>query len=291
MAVLHAVLAPRARLAALGRGASLPAALRHARQLDGSDARPLAPAGGSAVTTFTSVSWPPVVLVHGWGGSFADDLAATAASPPLLEDAGRKVIGVDLLGHGEAPEAARPGGVRRPHDAHRRRPARRAGRRRRVLARARSRCCGWPAAGRSGSGASCSPASASNVFEPDDRARRGRSSPRVEGDRRPDDERRSQAVRASTPPSRATTRLALAARACGRPADGPFTDERLAAVTCPVLVVIGDNDFAGPADELAAALPDARLIVLRNVDHFATPESFGFIDAALGFLDAVRRDA
>jgi hypothetical protein len=26
---------------------------------------------------------------------------------------------------------------------------------------------------------------------------------------------------------------------------------------------------------------------LRNVDHFATPESFGFIDAALEFIDAV----
>jgi hypothetical protein len=27
--------------------------------------------------------------------------------------------------------------------------------------------------------------------------------------------------------------------------------------------------------------------VLRNVDHFATPESFGFIDATLEFLDAI----
>ena len=35
------------------------------------------------------------------------------------------------------------------------------------------------------------------------------------------------------------------------------------------------------------ALPDARLVTLRNVDHFATPESFGFIDAALEFIDAV----
>ena len=50
---------------------------------------------------------------------------------------------------------------------------------------------------------------------------------------------------------------------------------------------IGDRDFAGPADPLAEALPDARLVVLRNVDHFATPESFGFIDAVLEFLDAV----
>jgi hypothetical protein len=54
-----------------------------------------------------------------------------------------------------------------------------------------------------------------------------------------------------------------------------------------VLVVIGDRDFAAPADPLVEALPDARLVTLRNVDHFATPESFGFIDATLEFLDAV----
>jgi hypothetical protein len=53
-----------------------------------------------------------------------------------------------------------------------------------------------------------------------------------------------------------------------------------------VLVVLGDKDFAGPADPLVDALPDARLVTLRNVDHFATPKDFGFIDAALDFLGA-----
>ena len=33
--------------------------------------------------------------------------------------------------------------------------------------------------------------------------------------------------------------------------------------------------------------PTRRCQTLRNVDHFATPESFGFIDAALEFLEAV----
>jgi pimeloyl-ACP methyl ester carboxylesterase len=60
----------------------------------------------------------------------------------------------------------------------------------------------------------------------------------------------------------------------------------LANVTCPVLVVLGDRDFAGPADPLVEALPDATFRPLRGVDHFATPKDFGFIDAALGFLDA-----
>lgn len=64
----------------------------------------------------------------------------------------------------------------------------------------------------------------------------------------------------------------------------PLDDGRLAKVTLPVLVVIGDRDFAGPADPLVEALPDARLVTLRNVDHFATPKDLGFIDAAFEFL-------
>jgi pimeloyl-ACP methyl ester carboxylesterase len=67
----------------------------------------------------------------------------------------------------------------------------------------------------------------------------------------------------------------------------PIHPGMLAAVTCPTLVVIGDRDFAGPGEPLADALPNATLRTLRNVDHFATPEAFGFVDAALDFLDAV----
>ena len=67
----------------------------------------------------------------------------------------------------------------------------------------------------------------------------------------------------------------------------PRLDEaRLAKVTCPVLVVLGDRDFAGPADPLVDALPDAKLVTLAGVDHFATPKDFRFIDAALDFLGA-----
>jgi pimeloyl-ACP methyl ester carboxylesterase len=69
-----------------------------------------------------------------------------------------------------------------------------------------------------------------------------------------------------------------------RPNPISVTAEGLAAITCPVLVVLGDRDFAGPADPLLDALSDARLVTLRGVDHFATPKDFGFIDAALEFL-------
>jgi pimeloyl-ACP methyl ester carboxylesterase len=64
----------------------------------------------------------------------------------------------------------------------------------------------------------------------------------------------------------------------------PLTAEALAAVTCPTLVVLGDQDFAGPADPLMDALPNAELVVLRNTDHFATPKAFPFMDATLQFL-------
>ncbi len=79
-------------------------------------------------------------------------------------------------------------------------------------------------------------------------------------------------------------RAALAA--CMRHPRPPLDAEVLGRVTCPVLVVLGDRDFAGPADPLVAALPDATFVPLRGVDHFATPKDFGFIDAALAFLDA-----
>jgi len=70
-----------------------------------------------------------------------------------------------------------------------------------------------------------------------------------------------------------------------RPGGPRCTPEAVAAITCPVLVILGDQDFAGPADPLVDALPDPRLVTLRGVDHFSTPKSFACIDAALDFLD------
>lgn len=58
----------------------------------------------------------------------------------------------------------------------------------------------------------------------------------------------------------------------------------LATVTHDTVVVLGDQDFAGPADPLVDALPHARLVTLRGVDHFATPKAMGFLDAGLVHL-------
>ena len=49
--------------------------------------------------------------------------------------------------------------------------------------------------------------------------------------------------------------------------------------------LVGERDFAGPADPLVEALPDARLVVLPRTDHFSTPKDFLAMDAALTFLE------
>jgi pimeloyl-ACP methyl ester carboxylesterase len=64
-----------------------------------------------------------------------------------------------------------------------------------------------------------------------------------------------------------------------------LTAERLGGISASVLVVIGERDFAGPADQLVEALPDARLVVLPRTDHFSTPKDFLAMDAALKFLE------
>lgn len=69
-----------------------------------------------------------------------------------------------------------------------------------------------------------------------------------------------------------------------RPNPPPLGAAELALVQAPVLLVMGDQDWAGPAEPLAAALPDASVVGLRGVDHFATPRNMGFMDAAFDFL-------
>jgi len=65
-----------------------------------------------------------------------------------------------------------------------------------------------------------------------------------------------------------------------------LTPDDLSAVTMPVLVLLGDNDFAGPADPLVDALPNVSFSELKRCDHFATPRSMQCLDEALAFVDA-----
>ena len=75
--------------------------------------------------------------------------------------------------------------------------------------------------------------------------------------------------------------------ACLRRPTARVTPEELAGATVPILVVMGDRDFAGPADPLIDALPDARLVKLAGIDHFRSASDFHTIDATLEFLEAV----
>lgn len=232
--------------------------------------------GASTVAAVTL----PVVLVHGWGGSF-DTTWRSNGFTELLHDAERDVIGVDLLGHGTAPKPhdplaygdltdrvieALPDGpvdaigfsmgaitllrlaMREPQRFHRL-----------VLA---------------GIGKS--------LFENDEAATQ-RIIDALEGRGDPDDNLSRMFLQYASQPGNDIVALAAVLK---RPRS-PIAPEMLATVTCSTLVVIGDRDFAGPGEPLAAALPNATLRTLRNVDHFATPEAFGFIDAALEFIEAV----
>jgi hypothetical protein len=45
-----------------------------------------------------------------------------------------------------------------------------------------------------------------------------------------------------------------------------------------------EHNWRATGWRLLAALPDARLVTLRGVDHFGTPSDFGSIDAVTRFL-------
>jgi pimeloyl-ACP methyl ester carboxylesterase len=122
-----------------------------------------------------------------------------------------------------------------------------------------------------------------NVFERDDAAT-ARILAGIEGTAEPDDNLARLFGQYANIAGNDALALSAVLR---RPDPGLITPSDVGRITCPVLVALGDHDFAQPADALVEALPDARYVQLRNTDHFATPESFAFIDAVLGFLDAV----
>lgn len=224
---------------------------------------------------------PPVVLVHGWGGSFAETWQRTGFTE-LLADAGREVIGVDLLGHGSAPKPRDPEAyldlTTRITDALPDRPVDAVGfslgaltlLRLAIREPHRFHRIVFAGIGR-------------NVFDRDEDGARHIAAA-LASTTPPEDNVARMFVQYADQPGNDRVALTLI---MNRPSSAPPTDEELARITCPVLVAIGDRDFAGPGDALVDKLPNATLHVLRNVDHFATTEAFSFIDAVLEFLDAV----
>ncbi len=223
----------------------------------------------------TDAMAPPVVLVHGFGTSF-DLTWVSNGWVDLLADEGRTAIGVDLLGHGTAPKPTDPAAYgdlgERVREALPTEPVDAIGfslGAKTLLQVAAAEPERFRSLVVAGVGA--------NLFRDSDH------SAVVEAVRTGDDGGnpglRYFASLADLP---GNDREALAA--CMTNGGGRPSTEDLARISCPVLVVLGDADFAGPADPLVEALPDATLVTLPRTDHAKTPKSFAFIDAALDFL-------
>lgn len=224
----------------------------------------------------------PVVLIHGWGGSFRETWQKPGIDA-LLADVGRIPVGLDLLGHG---------GQDKPHDpdAYVELPAwllshlpeepvvDGVGFSLGALTLLRALIMAPHRFGKvvlSGIG--------DGVFTKSAPDGNKRIVDALEG-RAPEDDTFARMF-AHYGNSPGNDLLALTA-IMKRPPSEPVTEQELSAITNEILIVIGDADFAAPATRLAASLPNAKITVLRNTDHFATPESFLFINAILDFLSA-----
>jgi pimeloyl-ACP methyl ester carboxylesterase len=220
----------------------------------------------------------PVMLVHGFASSYEQNWRQPGWAD-LLRDEGRRVIGVDLLGHGQAG---------RPHD-----PAAYADLEQSLLT-------ALPPAGPVDAvgfslGAELLLRAAAAAPE---RFRRIVIAGVGDGVFRPGDSepvvravKSGQADESASPAAAALARFArapgndpAALAACLLRPRTPLTLAEVARIQAQALVVLGERDFAWPAVELVAALPGARFAALPGTDHFGTPREFRFVQAALDFL-------
>ena len=219
---------------------------------------------------------PPVLLVHGFASS-AEHNWRQPGWLDLLADCGRETIAVDLPGHGTAPKPADPAGYQEV-EAH-------------VAAAVEGRepldAIGFSAgahvllrlaADQPGTFRRLALLGIGRgVLEPAD------PEPIVAAlTSEPDPENVTGMVFRRLADGLGNDRDALVAFL--RRPQRPLTPADLARVAAQVLVVLGDQDPASPGDGLVAALPDARLVTLRGVDHFGTPADVRCMQAVLGFL-------
>jgi pimeloyl-ACP methyl ester carboxylesterase len=219
---------------------------------------------------------PPVLLVHGFASS-AEHNWRHPGWLDLLADCGRETIAVDMPGHGTAPKPADPAGYQGV-EAH-------------VAAAVQGRepldAIGFSA------GAHVLlrlAADQPGTFRRLALLGIGR------GALEPADPEPIVAALTSEPDPENVTGMVFRRLADGlgndrdaliaflRRPQRPLTPADLARVAAHVLVVLGDQDPASPGDGLVAALPDARLVTLRGVDHFGTPADVRCMQAVLGFL-------
>lgn len=227
-----------------------------------------------------AVPGPPVLLVHGLASSF-DLNWRQPGWVDLLSDAGREVIGIDLLGHGRADKPHDPSAyadvagdiaAALPEDGSAVQAIGFSIGARLLLEVASEHPLRFERIVVAGIGA--------GVFGDSDHEALARAI-----EQGPTDEADGMARLFASFAAGSGNDPAAVAAFLRRPAH-PLDPEKLAGVTCPVLVVIGERDFAAPAEPLAAAFRDARLVTLRGVDHFATPKDIKFLETALDFLGA-----
>lgn len=224
---------------------------------------------------------PPVVLIHGWSGSTRTTWGPLDW-PGALTKAGRRVIGVDLLGHGDAPAPHEPSAyadlAANASDAFTHEPV--------VDAIAYSL------------GAKVL---LELVAQSPDRFGRivlaglGENAFRQEGGKHAVREALSYGITDATPaPLRpylvhafASGNDLLALAACFERPWTPMEPARLSRYTGAALVAVGDDDtFAGSIAPMCEALAGAVSVRLPGVDHLATPYSRLLLERALAFLAA-----
>ncbi len=228
---------------------------------------------------------PPVLLIHG----FATSAERTWREPgwlDLLSEAGREVIAPDLLGHGSAAKPADPEAYKvvegsvadlLPSD----------GQVDAIGYSAGARILLWLASAYpnrfrrlvlGGIGA------AAVGLDPDTQSRPARLGlgPMLRGEREPANPIETRFLTMAG--SDGNDPMALAAFS---ERESPYLGaETIESIVAPTLVVVGEHDFALPAQPLVERLTDGRLVTVRGVDHFGPPKSFDFVDKALDFIGA-----
>jgi pimeloyl-ACP methyl ester carboxylesterase len=221
----------------------------------------------------------PVLLLHGFTGSVESTWAPTGIME-LLSEAGREVIAWDLPGHGSAEKHHDAAGYAEMEQG--------------LVDRlpdgivdgvgfsmgARTLLCMASIAPEK-FGKLVVAGVGRNLFERDEEQAE-RIAKGVQGEAADDDVHAQTFARYASEPGQDGRALA----AFMRRRHYPLGSAQFERIIHPVRVVLGSEDFAGPADPLIDALSDPSYTELRGCDHFATPKNFGFIDAVLEHFEA-----